>query len=215
MNHTPITAFSIPRHEAKSSPWHQGESRFFLVHVARTQNSQTRRARRIETWQTWHLDASITGAPCGEALQSSGPLDNDLWIGLAARGFIRAQKRRCIYFQALGHDFVFCDLSLCFFLSPIAPNRHSTNRTETSVPLLTGRTSPDCRFGSSTLHQRDSRNDLFKGYTGAGADTRRSNGTGNGLGYGYPGGNGSSSGGSHLAVENKGFRPATPNSRFV
>jgi blocked early in transport 1 len=37
---------------------------------------------------------------------------------------------------------------------------------------------------------------------------------GAGYGYGgYPGANGSTAGGGHLGVENRGFRPATPNSR--
>ncbi|KAK5661530.1 hypothetical protein OQA88_11434 [Cercophora sp. LCS_1] len=72
------------------------------------------------------------------------------------------------------------------------------------------------RFGSS-LHQRDSRSDLFKGYTGSGADARRQVSAspnrlgGYGYGGGYAGANGSA--GSHLGVENRGFRPATPNSK--
>ncbi|KAK3321108.1 SNARE domain-containing protein [Cercophora scortea] len=79
------------------------------------------------------------------------------------------------------------------------------------------------RFGASNLHQRDSRSDLFKGYTGSGsgrnASTSPSNPSG---GYGYGGYQGGSStaggqggsGSSHLGVENRaGFRPATPNSR--
>ncbi|KAK9413519.1 putative Methyltransferase [Seiridium unicorne] len=74
------------------------------------------------------------------------------------------------------------------------------------------------RFGGSNLHQRDSRSALFEGYKG-GADTTRRQysaspaSVGGGYGYsgGYPGSNGS---GGHLGVqENKGFRPATPNSR--
>lgn len=45
---------------------------------------------------------------------------------------------------------------------------------------------------------------------------------GGGYGYGYPGANGTGSSGSgsgtangHLGVENRGFRPATPNKRSV
>ncbi|KAK0634877.1 hypothetical protein B0T17DRAFT_20957 [Bombardia bombarda] len=74
-------------------------------------------------------------------------------------------------------------------------------------------------FGSSSLHQRDSRSDLFKGYTGE--SSRRS--PSQGYGYGYQpqqqqqqqpeSSNGL--GGSHLGVDSSrvGFRPATPNSR--
>jgi blocked early in transport 1 len=73
------------------------------------------------------------------------------------------------------------------------------------------------RFGASA--GRDSRNDLFRGYTGAGAETRRTMSASPSQfgGYGYSGGstNGSASSGSHLAVENRGYRPATPNSRCV
>ncbi|KAK4455007.1 hypothetical protein QBC34DRAFT_420676 [Podospora aff. communis PSN243] len=75
------------------------------------------------------------------------------------------------------------------------------------------------RFGASSLHQRDSRSDLFKGYTGSGAD-RSARASPNpsramgGYGYGgYAGANGSTSSGGHLGVESRGFRPATPNSR--
>ncbi|KAK0706809.1 hypothetical protein B0T26DRAFT_743955 [Lasiosphaeria miniovina] len=104
-------------------------------------------------------------------------------------------------------------------------------------------TAKTSQFGASSLHQRDSRSDLFKGYTGSGAESgaRRPvsaspNRVGGGYGYGgyqqqqqqYSGGSGSSSGngsaigggigigggGQHLGVENRaGFRPATPNSR--
>ncbi|KAK3293439.1 uncharacterized protein B0H64DRAFT_404559 [Chaetomium fimeti] len=93
------------------------------------------------------------------------------------------------------------------------------------------------RFASSSLHQRDSRSDLFKGYTGGAASRTVSaspnrqpqaqqqqqqygNG-GGGSGYGYggyqPGGAGSgggsagASGSSHLGVAGPGYRPATPN----
>ncbi|KAI1083826.1 hypothetical protein F5B20DRAFT_351380 [Whalleya microplaca] len=75
------------------------------------------------------------------------------------------------------------------------------------------------RFGHSTLHQRDSRSALFEGYTGGAADTTRrqlstSPAPRAGYGYGYAGGsNGTPSAGGHLGVENRGFRPATPNSR--
>ncbi|KAJ9141855.1 Protein transport protein bet1 [Pleurostoma richardsiae] len=76
------------------------------------------------------------------------------------------------------------------------------------------------RFGASSLHQRDSRSALFENYTGSGSDGLRratpSPSRLGGYGYGYPsgGGGGGSNGtaaGGHLGVENKGFRPATPN----
>lgn len=82
------------------------------------------------------------------------------------------------------------------------------------------------RFNSG-LHQRDSRSALFEGYTGPGADSSRRgvtpspNRLGGGYGYGYPGANGTGSGSGsgtangHLGVENRGFRPATPNKRSV
>ncbi|KAK3315286.1 SNARE domain-containing protein [Apodospora peruviana] len=83
------------------------------------------------------------------------------------------------------------------------------------------------RFGASSLHQRDSRSDLFKGYTGFGADASRRTvsaspsrpAPGGGYGYGYQSSNGSSYPGGHqnLGVDNRqgggGYRPATPNSR--
>ncbi|KAL2257333.1 hypothetical protein VTK26DRAFT_324 [Humicola hyalothermophila] len=77
------------------------------------------------------------------------------------------------------------------------------------------------RFGASSLHQRDSRSDLFRGYTGSSrpVSTSPSRGLGGG-GYGYggyqyqPGGGGSGGSSSHLAVgegSRGGYRPATPN----
>ncbi|KAK4107167.1 hypothetical protein N656DRAFT_802932 [Canariomyces notabilis] len=74
------------------------------------------------------------------------------------------------------------------------------------------------RFGASSLHQRDSRSDLFKGYTGAGsrpvsASPGRQQQLGGGYGYGgYQPSNGSTST-SHLGVSESrgGYRPATPN----
>ncbi|EAQ83972.1 hypothetical protein CHGG_10376 [Chaetomium globosum CBS 148.51] len=93
------------------------------------------------------------------------------------------------------------------------------------------------RFGSSSLHQRDSRSDLFKGYTGGAASRTVSAspsrqqqqpqqfGNGGVGGYGYggyqpgggsggsgPGGSVGASGSSHLGVAGGGgYRPATPN----
>ncbi|KAI1817579.1 hypothetical protein GGS20DRAFT_505373 [Poronia punctata] len=74
------------------------------------------------------------------------------------------------------------------------------------------------RFGSSSLHQRDSRSALFEGYGGGGDSTRRQNTHSPKLGgYGYSSAAGNSSSQQqqqqHLGVENRGFRPATPNSR--
>ncbi|KAL2149618.1 hypothetical protein VTH82DRAFT_8270 [Thermothelomyces myriococcoides] len=83
------------------------------------------------------------------------------------------------------------------------------------------------RFASSSLHQRDSRSDLFKGYTG-GASSRPVSASpsrqlhqqqyygGNGYGYGGYQPSGSTgigaSGSSHLGVPvGGGYRPATPN----
>ncbi|KAL2137967.1 hypothetical protein VTI28DRAFT_7757 [Corynascus sepedonium] len=88
------------------------------------------------------------------------------------------------------------------------------------------------RFGSSSLHQRDSRSDLFKGYTGGSASSRPVSASpsrqlhqqqqqygGNGYGYGgyhhQPSGSTGigASGSSHLGVPGGagGYRPATPN----
>ncbi|KAK3946147.1 hypothetical protein QBC46DRAFT_368942 [Diplogelasinospora grovesii] len=82
------------------------------------------------------------------------------------------------------------------------------------------------RFGASSLHQRDSRSDLFKGYTGSGSGSspggRASPNTasrpGGGYGYGgYSNGAAPYQQSSHLGVDRSdsrgGFRPATPNSR--
>lgn len=71
------------------------------------------------------------------------------------------------------------------------------------------------RFGHSSLHQRDSRSALFEGYNGADSTRRQvsaSPSPARGGGYGYNGGAGGS-GSQHLGVENRGYRPATPNSR--
>ncbi|KAK4155118.1 hypothetical protein C8A00DRAFT_32111 [Chaetomidium leptoderma] len=96
------------------------------------------------------------------------------------------------------------------------------------------------RFASSSLHQRDSRSDLFKGYTGGSSRTVSASpsrqhhhqqqqqpqqpqpGGGGTSGYGYGGyqpslnggGGGGTSGSSLGVAENRGgFRPATPNRR--
>ncbi|KAK5635227.1 hypothetical protein RRF57_010939 [Xylaria bambusicola] len=70
------------------------------------------------------------------------------------------------------------------------------------------------RFGHSTLHQRDSRSALFEGYSGADSTRRQVSASPSPSalgGYGYNSGAGASA--QHLGVENRGFRPATPNSR--
>ena len=69
------------------------------------------------------------------------------------------------------------------------------------------------RFGASSLHQRDSRSQLFAGYTGD--QTRRPSPGGSSVGGGYGYGHSPSPGAQqHLGVENnRGFRPATPNKR--
>ncbi|KAI0198713.1 hypothetical protein F4808DRAFT_248509 [Astrocystis sublimbata] len=72
------------------------------------------------------------------------------------------------------------------------------------------------RFGHSTLHQRDSRSALFEGYNGRDTTRRQVSASPNPSlgGYGYnASGGGSSSQQQHLGVENRGFRPATPNTR--
>ncbi|KAK4644677.1 protein transport protein bet1 [Podospora bellae-mahoneyi] len=77
------------------------------------------------------------------------------------------------------------------------------------------------RFPSSTLHQRDSRSDLFKGYSGGPSSRTASPSTFNsqpgraGGGYGY-GGYISNNGSSSLGIGegssgNGGYRSATPN----
>ncbi|KXJ96991.1 hypothetical protein Micbo1qcDRAFT_155738 [Microdochium bolleyi] len=73
------------------------------------------------------------------------------------------------------------------------------------------------RFGSSNLHQRDSRSALFEGYTGGGSsnDASRRQFTPSpsvGGGYGYGGGAGPSSS-SHLGAPVGQYRSATPNRR--
>ncbi|KAI0518430.1 hypothetical protein F5B22DRAFT_599191 [Xylaria bambusicola] len=70
------------------------------------------------------------------------------------------------------------------------------------------------RFGHSTLHQRDPRSALFEGYSGANSPRRQASASPSPAalgGYGYNSGAGASA--QHLGVENRGFRPATPNSR--
>ncbi|RYC60978.1 hypothetical protein CHU98_g5232 [Xylaria longipes] len=69
------------------------------------------------------------------------------------------------------------------------------------------------RFGHSTLHQRDSRSALFEGYNGADSTRRQVSASPSPAlgGYGYN--SSGSSGSQHLSVENRGYRPATPNSR--
>jgi len=69
------------------------------------------------------------------------------------------------------------------------------------------------RFGASNLHQRDSRSALFEGYTGAGAQQRTVSASPSRLGgYGYPGTNESS---GSLGIPQSGYRPATPNKKYV
>ncbi|KAL2753683.1 hypothetical protein ACRALDRAFT_2044036 [Sodiomyces alcalophilus JCM 7366] len=73
------------------------------------------------------------------------------------------------------------------------------------------------RFGSSTLHQRDSRSALFEGYTGDSTTTRRpvsaSPSTLGGYGYGYaPSGVAGTTGSPGLGISG-GFRSATPNKK--
>lgn len=73
------------------------------------------------------------------------------------------------------------------------------------------------RFSHSTLHQRDSRSALFEGYSGADSTRRQVSASASASpapgGYGYNAGG--SSGSQHLGVESRGYRPATPNSRYV
>ena len=109
---------------------------------------------------------------------------------------------------------------------PSLPTIHQTHKLTTLPPH-------ENRFNSSTLHQRDSRNDLFKGYTG-GATSRTATASPSRQyhqqqppysqqqpqqqpqGYGY-GGYGPQPGGSHLGVAESrgGYRPATPNRKYV
>lgn len=96
----------------------------------------------------------------------------------------------------------------------------------TSLPRLTPPAPPPPnRFPSSTLHQRDSRNDLFKGYTGgAGSSSRTAtaspsrlnpSSSGNYGGGGYNASPSHGLGGSNTTTPGYGnnFRPATPNAR--
>jgi blocked-early-in-transport protein 1 len=69
------------------------------------------------------------------------------------------------------------------------------------------------RFGSSSLHQRDSRSALFEGY--APEQSRRpASGSPSTLGGGYGyGGYGAQPSSGSLGVESQAYRPATPNRR--
>ncbi|KAK4197618.1 hypothetical protein QBC40DRAFT_285287 [Triangularia verruculosa] len=77
------------------------------------------------------------------------------------------------------------------------------------------------RFPSSTLHQRDSRSDLFKGYSGGPSSSSRTaspstfNSQQRGGGYGYGGYTSSNNGSSSLGIgegsSNGNYRSATPN----
>ncbi|TDZ23030.1 Protein transport protein bet1 [Colletotrichum sidae] len=74
------------------------------------------------------------------------------------------------------------------------------------------------RFGANSLHQRDSRNALFEGYTGDNArrPVSASPSRVGGYGYGYNGGGASPAPmGNHYGADNgtRSFRPATPNSK--
>jgi blocked-early-in-transport protein 1 len=78
------------------------------------------------------------------------------------------------------------------------------------------------RFGGSSLHQRDPRSALFENYTGGGNDrTRNASSTpsrpgAHGGSYRYSGAaNGSAELGAGLGGDRLGYRPATPNSRYV
>lgn len=76
------------------------------------------------------------------------------------------------------------------------------------------------RFGPSALHQRDPRSALFEGYDGGGGDRAR-NASSSPSRQGYSAGSyayngiGNVSAGLGLAAERPGYRPATPNSRYI
>ncbi|KAI6781341.1 Protein transport protein-like protein [Emericellopsis cladophorae] len=70
------------------------------------------------------------------------------------------------------------------------------------------------RFGTSSLHQRDPRSQLFAGYTGDRHSSPRATPSPSSGGYGYP--SGSYNNGSSLGVNDPsrgGFRSATPNKK--
>jgi len=126
------------------------------------------------------------------------------------------------------------DLSAIFFLGSIAKPIPSIQRSSVRQSAR-ARFEMASRFGASNLHQRDSRSDLFKGYTGGGAASSRtahnaSPRVGGGGGYGYSGGVGGGGGGGYNngysgnnnnngslgidgGAQRGGYRPATPNSR--
>lgn len=100
---------------------------------------------------------------------------------------------------------------------PIPNPGHRLDTTPPPPPPPPTPTNPPGRFPSSTLHQRDSRNDLFKGYTGAGSSRTATTSPSRLNPSGYGGYNASPSHGlsgtTTPAYNNNNFRPATPNAR--
>ena len=112
--------------------------------------------------------------------------------------------------------------------TPLLTHTHTQQTTIHDEQQSLTPPSATSRFGASNLHQRDSRSDLFKGYTGGGAASSRTahnasprvgggvgGGGGGGYNNGYSGNNNNGSLGIDGGAQRGGYRPATPNSRFV
>lgn len=109
-----------------------------------------------------------------------------------------------------------CDGNMCSTSTlPLSPFPRAASARPPPLPTLLTHICC-CRFNGSSLHQRDSRNALFEGYSGN--NSRRASPATNGGGYGYnsnpygaPGGYpGQNQNGSAVGA---GYRTATPNSR--
>jgi hypothetical protein len=146
--------------------------------------------------------------------------------GIEVRYSFHYTKRYVSSFSTLkyiwsGASFHTILLRLPLTLHPLLDSKHiplSTRPQVIPASLLTS--PPSRRFGASSLHQRDPRNALFENYNGGASQPRTGTSSPNrpatyGGGYGYSGaGNGSANLGPFTEAQ-LGYRPATPNSRYV